>query len=372
MTSVVLERRVPLTRRQLGAKPGRTVAGVTGIAVALLLVLALKAIFAGMETRLTAYIDASGADVIVAQDGVRTMHMTQSALPPSAIAAVARVTGVASTEPIIYKGAFVESVGDRSGIVAVVGGGPVPGLVSGRGPDAGEIVLDRALGARLGAVIGDRVRILGASLRVSGEVDGTAAITGSYAFVARVTLARLLGADVPSYLLVRAAPGVSPSALARRIDDRVPGVTASTRQAFSASERAVVGDMSTDIVRGMILVGFVIGVTVAALVTYAQTLTQLRDYGVLRALGLRGRRALGIVLAQVAAIVVAGFTLALLLVWLLALTVPRLTPTLALSVRAGDVATAALVAAGVAAAAALVPVTRVVRVDPATVYRRSS
>jgi uncharacterized protein (DUF697 family) len=38
------------------------------------------------------------------------------------------------------------------------------------------------------------------------------------------------------------------------------------------------GDIATDIVRGMILVGFVIGVAVAALVAYSATLAQLRDY----------------------------------------------------------------------------------------------
>jgi putative ABC transport system permease protein len=373
MTDLTLSRYVPIARRQLQAKRGRTLAGVAGIAVALLLILALKAIFAGMEQRLTAYIDATGADVIVAQEGVETMHMTQSALPLSAAAAVARVLGVAAAEPIIYKGAFVESVGDKSGIVAVVGGGPMPRLVTGRAPRARAIVVDEALADRLGIGVGARVRVLGASLRVSGEVSGTAAISGSFAFVTRPTLARILrAANVDSYLLVRADPGVDASALARRIEARVPSLTASTRPDFAASERAVVGDMSTDIVRAMIFVGFVIGVAVAALVAYSQTLSQLRDYGVLRALGLRARRALVLVLAQVAAMVVAGFALALLLIAALSWLLPALSPTLVLSVRADDVADAGLVAAGVALAAALVPVLRVVRVEPASVYRRSS
>ena len=373
MTSLGLSQRVPITRRQLAAKRGRTLAGIVGIGIALLLILALKAIFAGMEARLTAYIEATGADVIVAQEGVTTMHMTQSALPYSTAAAVARVRGVASVEPIIYKGAFVESVGDRSGIVALVGGGPMPALATGRAPRAGEIVLDRALADTLGVGVGDRVRVLGALLRVSGEVNGTAAITGSFAFIARRTLARILKADdVASYLLVRAARGVDPATLVRRIDARVPRVTASTRRAFAASERSVVGDMSTDIVRGMIFVGFVIGVAVAALAAYSQTLTQLRDYGVLRALGLRAGRALALVIAQVASMVLAGFALALLLAALLSLLLPALSPTLVLTIRVGDVVEAAVVAAAVALAAALVPVLRVVRVEPASVYRRAA
>jgi putative ABC transport system permease protein len=122
----------------------------------------------------------------------------------------------------------------------------------------------------------------------------------------------------------------------------------------------------------MILVGFVIGVAVAGLVAYSQTLTQLRDYGVLRALGLRARQALALVLAQVGAMVATGFVLALIIAALLAVVLPALSPTLVLSVRMGDVVQAALVAGGVALAAALAPLVRVVRVEPASVFKRAS
>lgn len=80
---------VPLARRQLLFRKGRLLVGVAGIAAALLLILALQAIFAGISDRLTAYIDRSGADVIVAQRGVDTMHMSQSVLPDQAAAATA-------------------------------------------------------------------------------------------------------------------------------------------------------------------------------------------------------------------------------------------------------------------------------------------
>ena len=374
MTALPLMRSVPLARRQLLARRGRTIAGVIGIAVALLLVLTLKAIFAGMEERLTAFIDATGADVLVAQEGVTTMHMTQSALPKDRVTAIARVSGVASADGVVYKAAFVETDADgKSGVVALVGGGPVPNLVAGRRPGPGDVVLDRALVDKLGVQTGDGVRILGTPLRISGEVTGTAAITGSYAFVTRKTMERMLGTPgVVSYILVSADPGIDAGELATRIDREVSGVTASTRASFAASERRVVGDMTTDIIRGMILVGFVIGVAVAGLVAYSQTLTQLRDYGVLRALGLSARRALSLVVAQVATLVVAGFLVALGLAALLAAVLPALSPTLVLSIRPGDVAQAALVAGAVALAAALVPVVRVVRVEPAGVFRRMS
>ena len=364
---------VPLARRLLLFRKGRTVAGVAGIAAALLLVLALEAIFAGINNRLTAYIDGTGADVIVAQRGVDTMHMTQSALPEPTAVAVAAVPGVAEAKPILYVPAMVER-GERRGIVYLIGddsgGSPLP-VATGRRPRPGEIMLERTLSERLAAPTGSQVRAFGQRFRVSGEVEGLASILNSIAFVRRQELARVLGvAGVVSYVLVRAEPGVQAPELAARIEGSVPGVTASTREAFARSERRVVGDMTTDIVRAMILVGFVIGVAVAGLVAYSDTLSQLRDYAVLRALGLRARRALGLAVAQVGATVAAGFVLALVLAGVLATLLPSLTPTLVLAIRADDVAQALGVAAAVALAAAAFPVVRVARVDPASVFRR--
>jgi putative ABC transport system permease protein len=366
---------VPLARRQLLARRGRAVAGVIGIAVALLLILALKAIFAGMEERLTAYIDRSGADVIVAQQGVETMHMTESALPTSVVSGIRQVPGVAAARPILYVPATVER-GDRQGIVYLIGddagGAPFP-VRDGRRPQRGEILLDRVLAERLRVSPGETVRVLGATFRVSGEVSGLALITNSFAFARRQDVARLLkGPDVVNYVLVQGDGGIDDTKLASRIEASVSGVTATPRAAFASSERHVVGDMSTDIVRGMMFVGFVIGVAVAGLVAYSQTLTQLRDYGVLRALGSSARRAVAVVLGQIGAIVAVGFVVAFGLVWLLALVLPTLSPTLVLAIRTGDIVQASAVAGAVAVGAALAPVARVVRVEPASVFRRAS
>ena len=341
--------------------------------MALLLVLALRAIFAGMEGRLTAYIDGTGADVVVAQQGVRTMHMTQSALPQSMVSALRHTPGIARADGIVYRGAFLESSSGRRAVVAVVAGGPIRNVVSGRAPRDGEIVIDRVAADTLGAHGGSTVRVLGTPLRVSGEVTGTAAISGSFAFVRARTLARMLHLPgVVSYVLVRGQRGISSEALATRIESRLPGVTATTRGAFAASERRVVGDMSTGIVRGMTLVAFVIGVAVAGLVAYAQTLSQLRDYGVLRAIGLSGRRAIALAVTQVAAVVAGGLFIALGLLWALSILLPARSPTLVLAVRTGDVVEAAGFAAAVALAAAVVPILRVVGVEPTSVFRRAS
>lgn len=363
---------VPLAYRQLLARRGRSIAGVAGIAAALLLVLALNAIFAGMQQRLTAYIQRSGADVIVAQQGVETMHMTESAIPERVVAAIRAVPGVVQARPILYVPTMIERGDDRALVYLIGddGGGAPIAVTRGRRPADGEVLLDSVAAGKLHVGPGGTVRLVGQDFRVAGELDGLASVTNSVAFVPRADLSRLLGLEgVVSYVFVTGHKEIAPEDLAARIQREVRGVTASTRRAFVRSERRVVGDMTTDIVRGMTLVGFTVGVAVAALVAYASTIAQLRDYAVLRALGLRLRRAVALVLGQVGALVLAGFATALALALLLAATSTRLASTLVLVVRPGDVARAFLIAGFVATAAATLPIIRVVRVDPASVFR---
>ena len=111
---------VPIGRRSLFADRRRTILGTAAVATALLLVLALDGIFAGAMRDVTRYVDTVGADVIVAQRGVRTMHMTSSSLPLTSGDAVAGAEGVDDVAPILFASDTVTSGGGRQ-LAYVVG-----------------------------------------------------------------------------------------------------------------------------------------------------------------------------------------------------------------------------------------------------------
>lgn len=173
-----------------------------------------------------------------------------------------------------------------------------------------------------------------------------------------------------TYLLTYAEPGVAPSVVRRRIEEAAPWVSATRRSDFARAERRVVGDMSTDIVRAMIVAGFVIGVVVAGLVAYGLTLGQLRDYAVLRALGMRSRSALVLAAAQLAGITMTAFVLAVGTGFALGAVLPRLDPTLILVFEPSDMVRSLGVAVLLALAATALPILRVARVDPVSVFRK--
>lgn len=354
----------------------RLTVSLGGVALALALILSFDAIVEGAQRRLTAYMDQSGADLFVSQAGVRTMHMSASTLPASAVDAVRAVPGVAAAEPILYLTNMV-GAGEGRYLAYVIGVAPDATMgaawqvVEGqRTPGRGEAVIDRTVADESGVGVGGRVKILGQDLTVAGLSDGTANIVNSIAFIAFDDFARVRGGPpVVSYILVRTAPGESPGEVAARVEAALPGATVQTRQAFAAQERRLTVDMMTDVISVMNSVGFLIGLAVLALTVYVATFAKRAEYGMLKALGAANRDLYLAVVAQAVYSVVLGFLSAVVLTLLLVLVVPRAVPAMSLAIAPGSLVKVAAASALIAMAAAALPVRQVAGVDPAVVFR---
>lgn len=364
---------VPVGRRNLFAERRRAVLGIAGVATALLLVLAINGLFAGAMKQISRVIDDSPADVFVAQAGVRNMHMVSSAIPAADVDRIRAIDGVVWADPLLYDlDALVGADGDRQlsyvfGYLPGRRGGPGE-LIAGSEPGPGEIVLDRAAADRIGARVGSTVEVFGAPWRVSGLTTGLTNIVNSVSYVRLADFARTRRVPgVVSYVLVSARG--SPDALAGRIA-QATGLSALTRAGFSAQERQAVQDMSTDLMRIMTLAAFAIGLAVVALTLYASTLSRLREVGMMKAIGARTGRLARIVLSQAAWTVGTAVVLAVPLTLTLGWAVERISGTIALALEPAAVVIVAIGAALLGAAGAIVPLVKVSRVDPATVFRR--
>ncbi|MCL4368288.1 MAG: ABC transporter permease [Actinobacteria bacterium] len=366
-----------MARRNLFQERVRLLVSTAGVAFALLLVLALDGVVEGSLAQIAAYIDHSRADVWVSQPGVRSMHMSASALPLDKASEVGRVDGVQSVTPVLYTTNPVVA-GARRSLAYVVGydpdigrGGPWKMARGDARLQRGEAVLDRQAAGKLGVSVGDQIVVLGAPFRVRGLSSGTSTITNSFVFVCFddfATLRRL--PDTASFLLVELQKGLSPSVGAQRIAAAVPGVQAATRTEFAREEGKVVRDMSAQIMVVMNAAGFSIGLAAVALTIYTAVLAKSREYGVLKALGARRRWLFRLVFAQAfyvvalgaAAAIVSAYALSQIFAWLLPGIPLRVVPASLLKVVAGGVVIS-LLAAGA-------PLMRIARLDPAAVFRR--
>jgi putative ABC transport system permease protein len=375
MTPRTLPGGVPVGRRLLFIERRRASLTVLGVAAALLLVLVLDGIFAGAIDRVTSYIRSSPADVFVSQSGVRTMHMSASALPTETLAAVEAVPGVAWAAPIGFTSGSVMGTGGRQltyliGYDTSTGHGGPTSLVAGRAPGAGEAVLDEQAADQLGVAVGDRATVLGAPVRVVGLSSGGTSITNTTVFVSQAEFARIRD-DRVSYVLVGAEDGVEAGTIADRISAAVPSVTVQTRQEFADSEARVITDMSADLLRLMSLVGQLIALAVIALGLMTATLNRIRDFTVLKALGARTRRLVAAVAAQVvwtvALAALAATVLAQLLAWLL----PDVSPAVQITVTPAAVVRTTFEALAMGLVAALWPLRRIATIDATTAFRET-
>jgi putative ABC transport system permease protein len=365
---------VPLARRNLFQDCRRVLLSTGGVAVALLLVLIIGGIFAGAMRQLTGYVDRSGADLVVSQAGVTTMHMSASVLRPDIADRVRETPGVAWAEPIRYTTGMVSSPAGQSASY-VIGydpsarhAGPAR-LVGGRQPGAGEAIVDRQAADQLGVRVGDRVRVLGRPFRLVGLSTGGTNIANTTVFITSGDFARLRG-PAQAYVLVGARPGADLGLLRARLEAIPPGVTVQTSGRFAASERRIVTDMSADLLRIMSGIGFGIALAVTALTLFNATVAKTREYGVVKALGARPGRLAAAVAAQAAWSVTLALAAAAVLALLLTVVIGRLNPALSIWIAPGSVLRTGLGALLVGVAGAVLPIRRVLRVDPAASFRR--
>ena len=371
-----MSRRVPLARRYLFGERRRAVLATAGVAVALLLVLVLDGIFAGAMRQVTAYIRSSPADVIISQRGVRTMHMSTSTLPVELAAQARAVEGVDWVAPIGFvSGVIGTETGGRQ-LSYVIGytpgqpGGPHH-LVAGHAPEGGEAVIDRVAADQLGLDIGDRVRVLGAWLRVSGLAEGGTSIVNTTTYVTADELDQIHG-PTTSYLLVGATSGNSSNELRDTLAAALPDATVQTRSQFASQEAAVVADMSADVMRIMAIIGFAIALAVVCLTLFTTTLARLREYGIIKALGASTKRLVGVVIAQAAWTIAVGLATSVAAALIVGRVVEAVAPTISIAIQPASIVRVAAGAIVIGAISALAPMRRVVAVDPASAFRRTS
>ncbi len=355
----------------------RLIVSVGGVALSLLLILSLDAILAGSERRMTAYIDNTGADIFIAQQDVRNMHMASSSLPRSVIRQVEAIEGIVGVTPILYL-TNVIAVGDEQFLAYIIGvdpgadyGGPWE-LSSGRSdPAAGEIVIDETVAKSAGLELGNTVDVLGRSFEVVGLARGTTSIINSVAFIDLQDFFNLRGTDqVISYLLATVSEGESPESVARQIEASVNGVTAAVREEFSAEEAQIIQDMGSDVIAIMNSIGFLIGLAVTGLTIYTSTLARKAEYGMLKALGARNAHLYATVGWQTILSILLGFLVAIVITLSLTFIVPVIVPELELLLLPEAVARTAVAAASIALLACMIPVWQISQVDPAMVFRR--
>jgi len=364
-----------LAVRLLVDAPVKSLGTLLGVIVSVFLMLQQMSLLLGILGRVSAFADATEADLWVASAATEGTDATDS-VPASRVGAAAGTPGVAWAAPVVQGiGRVTRPDGVRE-LVKVIGveapryaGLPrtlAPGTSRAALRASGRVLLnwnDRAL-------FGDRIEVDGRAGTVAGYFEGMDPHSPYYYVYSNLDDARALS-DFPQDRVTFVAVGVERGArvldVERRLKARIPDVTVLSRQELHDAEiRYFLVRSPVGVVFGMgTVVAALIGAAIVAVTLYSTVIDRTRDYGMLKAVGARRRDLLALLLAQAGLFAVAGYVIGAAAFFLVRHAYPDLPMTATPGMMAG-IAIAALVSCTLAS---LVAVRRVLTLDAAIVFR---
>jgi putative ABC transport system permease protein len=363
--------RVPIARRNVLADRRRLAVSILGVGAALMLVLLLRGLWAGMLAQTSVYPDRVDADLIVGEAGARTLFES-SVLASGTVDEVRGLRGVDAADGIVLRWVMLELDGDKIPL-SLVGarpgglGGPWR-LSEGRPPSADtDAVLDRSLAGQYGLAVGDTLVVLDRLVRISGLSEGSRSLMGGgLLFMTDVGARELLQTPgVTSFVLVETA---TPDQVAAVLEEQL-GVDALTTAEAAANGRQLIAGIMGGPVNLMIVIAFVAGTMIVALTTYSSVVERVREYGIAKAMGATAGRLFVTILGQTLVLTALGAAASAPLYLAASRLITAVRPQFGFQVDPAAVAVLAASAAAMALFAAIMPARRVSRLDPATVYR---
>ncbi len=359
---------VPLARRNLLDEPRRLLVAAAGVGLAVMLILVLDGLWAGIRAGVTVYEDNVGADLYVAQAGTYNFYGASSRIPASTVDVV---SGDPDVEWAVPVRAFFSIVDLHDRKVPVVVIGSVPGqrggpweLASGSVPASDDqVVVGRVLARRHNLDIGDSIDLMGRRFTIVGT--GSDAFMASFVFMTHTATDELLAAPATtSFVLVRTA---RPDAVRTRLEGG--GYAVLDRDQLAVNDFELIARAYAVPMRFMTGVAFVIGSLVIALSAYSAIADRRREYGIVKAIGGHGRYLLGLAVRQTMMIAAAGLLAGAVMFLAGRSVITWVRPQFTVVTTGTSLARALGAAIIMGAFAAVFPARRLARLEPASAYR---
>lgn len=364
------------TWNSLFAERWNLLASLAAIGGAFSLVLFFEAVFAGESKQIIAYIEKTDSDVWVMQRGVSNMHMATSFISDWKGERIKDLDGVSDVTPILYLNTVMQA-GEGKWFSFVVGletgdsrAGPWSVSAGKTLPDAGEVLIPAVLARLANLELGGTVSIAGRKFVIAGMTEGTFSMANSITFVTMQDLADVMSTfGTMSYFLVDASAGVDSAHLAEQIQSEIDKVTALPQDVFVRNDWDTAMQMGVEIIGLMTIIGGALAVLLTGFTIYSSTVRRESELAVLKALGFRNRSIYASVMLQAGVHAVLGFLFAYGLVLVFIPVTTYFVPQVTLHITGSALLRVFSVALSVALLACLLPVRRIVGIDPVLAFR---
>lgn len=329
-------------------------------------------------------INASHADLWVGKAGNESFEFA-SPFDERTFYKVASVEGVERAERVLMNFAQFKIADGGDLGVQIVGIETSPGhapllapwnVVAGdsnRLREAGAIVVDKSEYAKLKIDrIGHSTEVSGVHAQVVAMTKGIRSFTTSPIVFTDIRTARSfmpgLGENAVTYVLVKVKAGVNVEAVRARINE-LPHLAAYTTSQMSQRTRTY-WSSRTGVGAGFFttaVLGVIVGFVVVGQILYSGTLQYIREYGTLKAMGAKNSSIVRVILSQALISAAIGFVVGGALAFGMQAAMAKANLTVALF--PGLYAVTLVVTIAMCSFAALLSIVKVLRLDPASVFK---
>ncbi len=369
---------VDIARRNLLQEKMRFVISSGGVALAIMLILILDGFYVGLNRQVNAYLDNTPIDLVVARRGLRNFVGANSSVPLGDRQKIESVEGVRKVIPVFVSYAVLEIKGRKVFALLVgfdpkVGGGPWQMLEGSSDVKNNEIVYDKIAAARNHLKIGDKLTVPGQSLKIVGLSGGTSTFMTGTAFITFEQAARLRRTSGTSgYFLVAAEKGVDGGSLRKRIARVVPNLSVVDKETMARNDVALFAGVFSGPLLLMVIIAFFIGILLVGLTVYTATVERAKEYGVLKAIGMKNKKLYSIVFEQAIISSILGFAAGVGLSFMLVSLISRAAPQFLILIEAGFIARLFPVAILMSLLASYLPIRVIAKLDPAIAFSKGA
>jgi putative ABC transport system permease protein len=286
----------------------RSALAIVGIAIGIATIVALGLVTSGLQASTETTLKAGSAEITVTKTGSNSFQSTGGSIDESKANDLLKISGVKQTAGILKANANISgaSMGPGGGFtvngiekskLSLVGVSSVNGSVFNE--NANEIILGKTAADSLNKSVGDSIDIFGEKFKVTGIFETGNFMSDAGAYVSISKLQNLTSNDNKiTAISVKVTDNANVTEVSNRIADKYPNeLTTSTAadQANRVNDALGYIDTATWAISLLaILIGGVGVINTMIMSVYERT----REIGVLKAVGWRSRRILGMILGE--------------------------------------------------------------------------
>lgn len=354
----------------------RLLISVGGVAFAILLMLVLLGIREGLVKAFIAYPEKNPAQIIVSKEGIVDMFHGVSIVSDQDTEIIKNTDGVDEVVGMISLPAIYEKNGKKQDMFLVSyepesSLGAPWNIVEGRNAlDKNEIVLGNGFAKRNNLKVGDSINLLGVDFGIAGLNEGGSTVSASFGFVrlkdAREIL-KLTGAT--NWVFASLKPGFDPEEVRASIQGQTQGLTISTKEEFIKNTLAELEESFLPIIYAMVVIAVIVGVAVIGLTVYTATIEKSKEYGILKAIGVKNRQLYLLIFQQASISAVLGFIVGIALSFGAAYLLERNVQFVTIEFSLSIFAIVFILTALISLISSYIPVRKIAQIDPAEVFK---